>query len=88
MEALALGRPVISPCISGIPELVVNGANGYLYPVGSLDDLIDAMKKVLVADVNVLEEMGRRGAHKVNEEFNLKIETQKLADLFSQMSRK
>jgi len=81
MEALALGRPVISPCISGIPELVVNGANGYLYPAGSLNGLTEAMKKVICADVNVLEEMGKKGSLKVNEEFNLEIEIKKLASL-------
>jgi len=81
MEALALGRPVISPCISGIPELVVNGTHGYLYPAGSLEDLVETMKKVLVTDEKVLEEMGKRGAHKVNTEYNIVLETKKLAAL-------
>ena len=32
MEAMALGRPVISTSIAGIPELVEDGVNGYLVP--------------------------------------------------------
>lgn len=84
MEALALGRPVISPCISGIPELVINDINGYLYPVGSLSDLTEVIKKVLNSEVKVLEEMGKRGAQKVNTEFNIEIEMKKLATLFEE----
>ena len=34
MEALALGRPVISTYIAGIPELVQPGVNGWLVPPG------------------------------------------------------
>lgn len=35
MEALALGRPVISTYTAGIPELIKPGVNGWLVPPGS-----------------------------------------------------
>lgn len=34
MEAMALGRPVLSTLIAGIPELVRDGVDGYLVPAG------------------------------------------------------
>ena len=34
MEALALGRPVISTWVAGIPELVESGKCGWLVPAG------------------------------------------------------
>jgi glycosyltransferase involved in cell wall biosynthesis len=38
MEAMALGKPVLAPAITGIPELVSDGKNGFLYRPGSLED--------------------------------------------------
>ena len=38
MEAMAHGKPVLAPAITGIPELVLDGKNGFLYPAGSLED--------------------------------------------------
>ena len=49
MEAFALGRPVISTYIAGIPELVEPGACGWLVPAGSVDALARAMREALPA---------------------------------------
>jgi colanic acid/amylovoran biosynthesis glycosyltransferase len=38
MEAMARGRPVLAPAITGIPELVIDGKNGFLYRPGSRED--------------------------------------------------
>jgi colanic acid/amylovoran biosynthesis glycosyltransferase len=40
MEAMARGRVVLAPAITGIPELVVEGKTGFLYRAGSLDDFV------------------------------------------------
>ena len=40
MEAMARGRVVLAPNITGIPELVTAGKNGFLYSAGSLDDFV------------------------------------------------
>jgi glycosyltransferase involved in cell wall biosynthesis len=39
MEAMACGKIVLAPAITGIPELVLPEKNGFLYQPGSLDDL-------------------------------------------------
>jgi len=38
MEAMARGKIVLAPAITGIPELVIDGKTGFLYKPGSLDD--------------------------------------------------
>jgi colanic acid/amylovoran biosynthesis glycosyltransferase len=38
MEAMALGKVVLAPAITGIPELVLAGKTGFLYAAGSLED--------------------------------------------------
>ena len=40
MEAMARGKPVLAPAITGIPELVLDGKNGFLYRPGSLEDFV------------------------------------------------
>jgi colanic acid/amylovoran biosynthesis glycosyltransferase len=43
MEAMARGKIVLAPAITGIPELVIPGKTGFLYQAGSLDDLLDRL---------------------------------------------
>ena len=83
MEALALGRPVISTYIAGIPELIEPGANGWLVPAGSVEPLVDAMAMVLTADPAEIERIGRAGAARVAEQHNVMTETKKLAFYFA-----
>ena len=82
MEALALGRPVISTFVAGIPELVQPGVCGWLVPAGSLDSLVSAMREALHMPVLQLEEMGRAGAARVAGLHDVRTEAEKLARLF------
>jgi glycosyltransferase involved in cell wall biosynthesis len=83
MEALALGRPIISTYVAGIPELIEPGINGWLVPTGAVEPLVDAMAEALTADPAELDRMGRAGASKVAEQHDALIEAKKLADLIS-----
>ena len=83
-EALALGRPVISTYVGGIPELVEPGVNGWLVPAGSLDALCAAMREALVTPTKRLEEMGQVGMVKVKQQHSVSTETEKLHGLFKQ----
>lgn len=46
MEAMARGRTVLAPAITGIPELVEDGKTGFLYRAGSLDDFVTQVEAV------------------------------------------
>ncbi|MDJ0674961.1 MAG: oligosaccharide flippase family protein [Calothrix sp. MO_167.B42] len=82
MEALALGRPVISTCVAGVPELIEHGNCGWLITPGSLDDLTATMGKVLQLPVDKLKHMGTTGSELVAQRHNIAFETAKLAELF------
>jgi colanic acid/amylovoran biosynthesis glycosyltransferase len=43
MEAMARGRIVLAPAITGIPELVIAGETGFLYEAGSLEGFVDRL---------------------------------------------
>lgn len=83
MEALALGRPVVSTYVAGIPELVESGSCGWLVPAGSLDHLTAALQEVLEAPVERLEAMGREGRARVLAQHDVARCGRILADLFT-----
>jgi len=82
MEALALNRPVISTYVAGIPELVEPGVCGWLVPPGSAEALAVAMRAVLEAPLEKLEQMGKTGAERVAQQHNVNLEAKKLVALF------
>ncbi|HNR30026.1 MAG TPA: glycosyltransferase, partial [Candidatus Hydrogenedentes bacterium] len=82
MEALALGRPVISTYIAGIPELVRPGENGWLVPAGDVAALAAVMREALEAPVETLRAMGRAGRDRVAIEHCAETEARKLDMLF------
>lgn len=80
MEALALGRPVLTTWVAGIPELIENGVNGWLVPPGSVQALADALSNVLRTPVEELTKMGLAGREKVLRDHNAATEAAKLAE--------
>lgn len=61
MEAMAVGVPVVTTYISGIPELVVDGETGWVVPAGSVDPLADALRAALCGpDREAVVEAARR----------------------------
>jgi glycosyltransferase involved in cell wall biosynthesis len=81
MEALALGRPVISTTVAGIPELVEPGRNGWLVPPGSVDALAAALREALEMPPGRLAELGRAGSARVAERHDARREAARLAGL-------
>jgi len=83
MEAMALRRPVLTTYIAGIPELVRPGENGWLFPAGSLDELVDAMESCLRLPAEDLERLGNAARRRVIERHAIDAEVEKLAQLFN-----
>lgn len=82
MEALALGRPVITTYVAGVPELANDGVCGWLVPAGDVDQLALAIRNCLEApDARILA-MGQAGRERVLERHDLARECAKLGELF------
>jgi glycosyltransferase involved in cell wall biosynthesis len=69
LEAMALAKPIVATAVGGIPEVVQNGQEGFLTPVGAIDSLADH-SLTLLADCQRRQQMGQRGAQKVAEDFH------------------
>jgi glycosyltransferase involved in cell wall biosynthesis len=82
MEAMALRRPVLATYVGGIPELVIQGENGWLFPAGSIDEMSAAMERCLAMSVAQLQKMGEAGYSRVVNRHSIDAETFKLAELF------
>ncbi|MCX4247708.1 glycosyltransferase family 4 protein [Paraliomyxa miuraensis] len=80
MEAFALRRPVLTTYIAGIPELVVDGENGFLIPSGSPARITEGLHRVMATPIDQLDEMGRKGQEAVRKQHYTPVETAKLAD--------
>jgi colanic acid/amylovoran biosynthesis glycosyltransferase len=86
MEALALGRPVISTYVAGIPELVVPGECGWLVPAGSVSGLAAAMRDALTLAPERLERMGEAGRARVRAAHDVDASAQVLHGLLTEAS--
>ena len=87
MEAMALGRPVLTTQIAGIPELVRHGENGWLFACGSLPELAAAMESCLAMSPEQLARLGAAGRMRVLERHDARREASKLATLFKEMAQ-
>ena len=80
MEAMAHGRPVLAPAITGIPELVQDGENGFLYRPGSLEDFV-ARVELVHHSQSTLGPLGRAARQHVLQHFNRKKNLAAFCDL-------
>jgi glycosyltransferase involved in cell wall biosynthesis len=64
IEALAAGRPVVATRVGGVPDVVVEGEDGFLVEPGATDDLADRLAQ-LARNPELRERMGRAGRERV-----------------------
>jgi glycosyltransferase involved in cell wall biosynthesis len=84
MEAMALGRPVISTYIAGIPELVRHGVDGWLVPAGDCGALVNAWTELMRADADRLEAMGTGARERVARRHSAAGGARKLMQFFGE----
>lgn len=69
MEAMASGKPLIVSANGGLPELVQEGVNGYVYR-GGAEELADCIRRMLALGDAEYETMARCSVEKAREMFN------------------
>ncbi len=79
IEAMSTGLPVISTYHSGIPELIDNNENGFL--VNEKD--VESYSQILINLEKIPEDIGIRARVKVEEEFDLEKQINKLLSLYN-----
>ncbi len=64
IEALAAERPVVATRVGGVPDVVDDGADGFLVEVGDVDGLADRLAR-LARDPELRARFGRTGRERV-----------------------
>ncbi|MES2908402.1 MAG: glycosyltransferase family 4 protein [Pseudomonadota bacterium] len=70
LEAMAMGRPIITTDAPGCRETVMPGENGFLVPVQSVDALADAMLR-FIQEPGLIQRMGLRSREIVEEKYDV-----------------
>jgi len=63
MEAMASGKPVIAQRNGGVPEIVEDGIEGFLFKTDSICDMVGYIEK-LITDEELRETMGKKALEK------------------------
>lgn len=83
MEAMAMGVPVISTGVSGIPELIHGGKNGLLATPHDAKSLAAHIEKIITDSIDV-DTLTRAARETIESEFEQKLNAQRLKDAFTE----
>jgi colanic acid/amylovoran biosynthesis glycosyltransferase len=82
MEAMAMGLPVVSTKIGGIPEMVIENETGFLVPPGDSIALAAAIEK-LIDDPHLAQKFGQIGCERAQNLFSIEKNVRELCALLS-----
>lgn len=80
-EAMAMATPCLSTTVTGIPEMIEDGTDGFVVEPRDADALADVMTKVF-DDEDRRREMGQHARETVHEKFGLQVAVDKLVASF------
>ena len=86
IEAFAYGVPVVSTPVGSVPEMIEDGQNGLIVPVGDRDALADALLR-LMQDKKLRETLARNALATHEARYGLASHTDRLVALWRAVSR-
>jgi N,N'-diacetylbacillosaminyl-diphospho-undecaprenol alpha-1,3-N-acetylgalactosaminyltransferase len=87
IEAMAMGKPLVTTDAVGCKETVEDGKNGYLVPVGNSHLLADAIYR-LVTNKKLLKDFGVYSRKKAEKEFDEKIIVNRIIEELYEISNR
>jgi glycosyltransferase involved in cell wall biosynthesis len=85
LEALSMGKPVITTQTAGCRDTVKEGRNGYLVPIQNTNDLADAMKICCTLPPIDLEIMGQLSRQRAVNEFDTEVVNSHIISIIEQV---
>lgn len=86
MECMAAGKPVVASSVGGVPEIVIDGVNGYLVPPCDYEETARRIMDLL-SDPEKAREMGLAGRKMIEEQLNMKSSVLKLMKIYEESIR-
>lgn len=84
IEAMASGVPVAASKTGGIPDIIENRVNGFLFEVGDFQKL-GAIAIELINNPQLRQRIGNRGREKVLEKFPNEKQAEQIQELYNQL---
>jgi len=81
MEAMAMEIPCVSTWVTGIPELIRHGVDGWLIPPAD-DEQLAAAIALLADDAELRQKLGKSARARVEEKYNLALNTARLSEIY------
>jgi glycosyltransferase involved in cell wall biosynthesis len=82
LEALAKGKPLIVANIGGLPELVINQENGYLFEPKNINDLKEKIENIYSLDATNYLKMCEKSLEIAKDKFNVSKYVEKLLEYY------
>lgn len=86
LEAMACAKPVVAARVGGVPEVVLDGETGLLFPGGDAAALAGALESLL-SDPERAAALGRRGRARAEEHFTWGRIADQYFEIYRQVSR-
>ncbi len=84
LEAMAAGLPVVATAVGGIPELVKNGSNGLLVSPGNIEQLAEALTRLLTQP-GLRARMGQINRRKIIQRYDVEVASLALGELYREI---
>jgi glycosyltransferase involved in cell wall biosynthesis len=85
-EAMAMGLPVVSTTVGGVPEIVEHGVSGLVVGPGDAVALADAME-VLIRDPELRAMFGVAARARIEVKFDITVNVRRYVELFAGVAR-
>ena len=84
LETFATGKPVIGSKIGGIPELIEDGVNGYLYEYNDVNKLTKLINNLFM-NKDLREKMGKKARQIAEEKYSLDAYYENLMKIYEKL---
>ena len=84
LEGMGYGYPIIATQIAGIPEMVTNGENGFLFNPGDVRTMTDILIR-LCHDSKLRQQMGQKSRQIIRDKFESKIIIEQLVNIYEHL---
>lgn len=84
LESMACGTPVVSTRCGGPEEIITQGYDGYLVENNNIEDLADAICRLLSDDV-LRRSMGKRAREKIRQNYSVEKISSKFSRIYRQI---
>lgn len=86
LEAMAAGKPVVTTCFGGSPEVVVDGAMGFIVNPFDTEQMVDRFYRLLT-NPTLAHQMGERGRERVEQQFRLEHMVARVEHIYANAMR-